>query len=60
MYMCRVFQKGLIVDEFYPEFNFECIIKTNIFVFFLLKSYHQNQSTRKTMAFKPKWRLKLE
>ena len=58
--ICRVFQEGLIADEFYPYSDLKYIIKTNNFVFVHLKSSFQYQFTRKTMASKAKWRLKPE
>ena len=47
VYICRVFRKGLIVYEFYPYFDLECVINTNNFVYADLKSSCQFQSTKK-------------
>ena len=60
VYICRVFLRGLIVDEFYPWFYLECINKTNNFVFIHLKSSCQYEFNRKTMASKSKMAFKQE
>ena len=60
VHIWRVFQTGLFADEFYQKFEVESIIKTNNFVFVHLKSSCQYQFTKKTMAYKTKWRRKPE
>ena len=60
VYICMLFQRVLIVDEFFLCFGLERIIKTNNFVFIHLKSSCHFQFIRKTMVSNAKWQLKQE